>query len=77
MKKIRSKFISLLTFIPLLLTGCNESISSFTTSISYLTNETPGTATIRIYKNNESTSKERYIAPKNVELKYTYNSLSG
>ena len=77
MKKIRSKFISLLTFIPLLLTGCNESISSPTTSISYFSNETPGTATIRIYKNNESTSKERYIAPKNVELKYTYNSLSG
>jgi len=36
-----------------------------------------GSATIRIYKNNESTSKSRFIPPSKVKMKYSYNSLSG
>jgi len=43
----------------------------------YLTAEDPGTATIRIYKDNDSTSKERFISPKRVKMKYNYTSLSG
>ena len=84
MKKITKKIGATLTFLFFALTGCNNvssSISSSTsltnTSISYLTSEDKGTATIRIYKNNESTSKERYLAPKNVKMKYSYNDLSG
>ena len=83
-----NKLIKNLSFFSTLflftLTGCNNvssSISSSTplnnTSISYLTSEDKGTATIRIYKDNNSLSTERYIAPKNVEIKYTYESLSG
>ena len=83
-----NKTIKKLQFISTLflftLTGCNNvssSISSSTsinnTSISYLTSEDKGTATIRIYKDNNSASKERYIAPKNVNIKYTYKDLSG
>lgn len=78
MKKT-NKILSILTFIPCLLCGCNNGVSSsiVDTSISYLTSDDNGTATIKIYKDNNSTSKERYIAPKNVELKYTYNDLNG
>ena len=84
MKKISKKISSTLTLVFFALTGCNNvsssissSISLNNTSISYLTSEDEGTATIRIYKDNESTSKERYIAPKNVKMKYSYNDLSG
>lgn len=80
MNKIKHKFISLLTFIPFVLTGCQNTLSSSiidNVNVSYITNETKGTATIKIYKDNESTSKERYIAPKNVKIKYTYNDLNG
>ena len=68
MKKT-NKILSILTFIPCLLCGCNNGVSSsiVDTSISYLTSDDNGTATIKIYKDNNSTSKERYIAPKNVE----------
>ena len=83
-----NKNLKKLSFIPILflftLTGCNNVNSSLSnstsinnTSISYLTSEDKGTATIKIYKDNNSLSKERYIAPKNVEIKYTYESLSG
>lgn len=51
------------------LSACNQT--------KYLTADDPGTATIRIYKNNNSTSKDRYISPKNVEMLYSYNTLSG
>lgn len=47
------------------------------TQTKVLTSNDPGTATIRIYKNNNSTSKDRYISPKNVEMLYNYNTLSG
>lgn len=91
MNKIFKRILSTITFIPFVLTGCDNNTSSSnsitnssssnsitsTTNISYLTSENPGTATIKIYKDNNSTSKERYIAPKNVKIKYTYNDLSG
>ena len=54
--------------------------SEETTKVEYLTDKssgTAGTATIKIFKTEESTSKERYISPKNVEISMTYNSLSG
>lgn len=57
-------------FLSLTLTSCGE-------TITYLTPDDPGTATIKIFKDNASTSKNRYLAPKNVKLKYTYESLSG
>lgn len=47
------------------------------TNDGYLTSEDPGTATIRIYKNNNSTSKNRYIAPKNVKISTTHSDLNG
>ena len=53
------------------------SLASCGNTTQYLTAEDPGTATIRIYKNNNSTSKDRYIAPKNVEIEHTLNSLNG
>ena len=58
-------------------TALSSSSSSIINNVSYINSETPGTATIRIYKDNNSTSKERYLAPKNVELKYSYNDLNG
>ena len=51
--------------------------SEETTKVEYLTDKSSGTATIKIFKTEESTSKERYISPKNVEISMTYNSLSG
>lgn len=69
----KNKLLSLLFLLPFVLTSCNQDKSN----IRYLTENDPGTATIRIYKNNNSTSKGRYIAPKNVEIEYTYNDLSG
>ncbi|MCQ2797716.1 MAG: hypothetical protein MJ241_04620 [Bacilli bacterium] len=36
-----------------------------------------GTATIKIHKDNGSTSVNRYVPPSNVKLQYTYNDLSG
>ena len=53
------------------------SLTSCGTTTQYLTAEDPGTATIKIYKNNNSTSKDRYIAPKNVKIEHTLNSLNG
>lgn len=44
---------------------------------TYLTSQTSGTATIKIYKSNNSTSTERYIPPERVNLKFSYNDLSG
>ena len=76
MNQSSKKLFSILSLFFFTITGCNNvsSISSLTslsnTSISYLTSEDKGTATIRIYKDNNSTSKERYIAPKNVNIKY-------
>ena len=58
-------------------TALSSSSSSIINNVSYINSETPGTATIKIYKDNNSTSKERYLAPKNVELKYSYNDLNG
>ena len=81
------KFISVFSLLTITLVGCDSNNSSSnisssnsvinTTNISYLTSEDKGTATIKIYKDNNSTSKERYIAPKNVNLKYSYNDLNG
>lgn len=52
-------------------------VSCSSQDITYLTSEDSGTATIRIYKDESATSKERYISPKNVEITTTFNSLSG
>ena len=62
-----------------LMAACIFGITSCTTGndFKYLTAEDPGTATIKIYKNNNSTSKNRFIAPKNVTISQTYQSLSG
>ena len=82
--KLVNKISSIFSLLFISLTGCNNvssNLSSSTslnnTNISYLTSEDKGTATIRIYKDNNSKSKERYIAPKNVKMKYSYNNLSG
>lgn len=82
--KLVNKISSIFSLLFISLTGCNNvssNLSSSTslnnTNISYLTSEDKGTATIKIYKDNNSTSKERYIAPKNVKMKYSYNDLSG
>lgn len=84
MNRITKKISCTLSLLFFTLTGCNtvsstisSSASLNNTSISYLTTEDKGTATIKIYKDNNSTSKSRYIAPKNVKLKYTYQNLSG
>ena len=53
------------------LVSCNSN------NTSYLTSSDPGTATIRIYKDDSATSKERYISPKNVKISTTFNDLSG
>ena len=45
--------------------------------VSYLTDKDSGTATIRIFKDESATSKNRYISPKNVELSMDYNTISG
>lgn len=70
-RKLLTK-ISCLALIPCLLSSCQDKVNTI-----YLTENDPGTATIRIYKNNNSTSKNRYIAPSKVSLMHTYNSLSG
>lgn len=80
-----SKLFSILTTLSFMIIGCSSNTSSSNnssknddkTNISYLTSESNGTATIRIYKDNNSPTKERYIAPKNVKMKYSYNDLSG
>lgn len=77
-----TKILSTFIFFSFIITGCNKTPNSSSksnnqTNISYLTSESNGTATIRIYKDNNSSTKERYIAPKNVKMKYSYNDLSG
>lgn len=76
MNKNKAKLIGVFSSIFLLLTGCSNKESS-TANFFYINSNTPGTATIKIYKDNDSNSTQRYIAPKNVKLKYTYNELSG
>lgn len=68
MKHHAIKLATLLVSVAFL-SGCSN-----TTPI---TKDDLGTATIKIYKNNESQSKDRYISPKNVDLLYNYNTLSG
>ena len=65
-----------ISFLPLLaLTACSSK-TNYEQHI--LTPEDPGTATIRIYKNDSETNlKNRYISPRNVNIKLTYNDLSG
>ncbi len=64
---------------PLSLVMCGVVLfaSSCQNTQSYLTRDDDGTATIRIFKNNNSTSKNRYIPPSKVDLKFSYNTLSG
>ena len=71
MKKSIIKKISLLSFVSMIFVGCSS------TNTTYLTSDDKGTATIRIYKDNSSTSKERYIAPSRVNMMHSYESLSG
>lgn len=65
-----------------------ESISTSSTSTSESTSSTSsdgfeidpnddGSATIRIYKNNQSKSTQRFIPPSKVNMQYSFNSLSG
>ncbi len=67
------KKLSIVTFLPLLLISC----SNENTNYIYLSDKDEGTATIRIYKDNNSASKNRYISPSKVDLMHSYNSLSG
>lgn len=56
-------------------------LTMFTTSCSptqsYLSIDDNGTATIKIFKNNDSNATARYIPPSKVDLKFSYNTLSG
>lgn len=61
----------ILAFLPCFLVACAGGNPQLVTS------DDPGTALIRIYKDNDSPSKQRYIPPKNVKLKYNYSDLSG
>ena len=70
MKFLKFKKLINLLFIPLILCSCGD-------NVTYLTPEDNGTATIRIYKDNNSESKNRYIAPSRVSLMHSYDSLSG
>ena len=67
----------LFTATSLLITGLFVVSCGAKEEVTYFDASTPGTATIKIYKNNQSTSKNRYVAPKNVTIKNTYQSLSG
>ena len=42
-----------------------------------ITSEDDGTATVRIFRNEDSTLDECYIAPRNVSVELTYQTLSG
>ena len=67
----------LLIAIPLFaLVSCSGN-STPIEDVIYLTNKDSGTATIKIFKDEAATSKERYISPKNVKVSKTYNNLSG
>ena len=67
----------LLIAIPLFaLVSCSGN-STPIEDVIYLTNKDSGTATIKIFKDEAATSKERYISPKNVKVSMTYNDLSG
>ena len=83
MKNKWLKIIYTTIFLPLVMTSCGGNVLStnsvvYQTSenITYYTKDDEGTATIKIYKDNNSTSTQRYISPSKVDLKYTYNSLS-
>ena len=56
-------------------------LTMFTTSCSpaqsYLSIDDNGTATVKIFKNNDSNATARYIPPSKVDLKFSYNTLSG
>ncbi len=69
-----------------LLVGCSESggTSSSATSSEEISSstdveveQTGTTATVKLYKNNNSTSTDRFIPYDKVDLKYTYTELSG
>ena len=70
------------------LTACNaapisSSSSSSSSSVSnssegvVITKDSKGTATIKISKDNQFSGTDRYLSPKDVELKYTYGDLNG
>lgn len=78
MKTKINNLLHLLCFSALLVTSCQTTpITSINQIVSYYTAEDEGTATIKIFKDNNSTSKERYISPSRVDIKYTYDDLSG
>ena len=72
---MRLKLTKLFAFIALTtLISCSDQAEV----VKELTSNDPGTATIRIFKNDSSTdTKSRYISPKQVDIKFTYNTLSG
>ena len=58
-KQSKLSMFFLVSLFSILISSCGN---------KYLTTEDPGTATIRIYKDNDSTSKERFISPKRVKF---------
>lgn len=71
MKKVNIAYISPL--IAFFLAGC---VSSNADGFEIDPSE-PGSATVRIYKDNDSTASGRFIPPSKVKIAYTYDSLSG
>lgn len=69
----KTKLLSVFFYVSLL----SIFISSCSNGTKYLTSESEGTATIKIFKDNDSPSKERFISPKKVKMKHSYTSLSG
>lgn len=76
--------ISMLTVITVLSIGggCSP-VNNLSSKIDSQTNgfevssDDDGSATVRIFKDNESTSKSRFVPPNRVKMKYSYNTLSG
>ncbi len=87
---MRKKILIAATTI-LLATGCTQQVTSSSplssssttttsndsTSVSAITSEDNGTATIKISQKHSSASTNRYISPKDVNIQYTYSDLSG
>lgn len=85
-KTLLSLFISGLASIVLVSCGnastssessSSESSAQLTPSGFEVSSDADGSATVRIFKDNVSKSKSRFVPPEKVHLKYSYNSLSG
>ena len=75
MKKSRYIFLSMLAILSLV--SCQNEAGN-DGSLTYVNASDPGTATIRIFKNdNSSDPKGRYVSPTNAKIDLTYESISG